>query len=224
MRDYRGTENEDHFPYGRPSGSAWIAAAAVAFAFFVLGGFIKTYRQLEAVREESRREIRELRQVVDGLRSSGMDSPRPAASRLPRLPQAIRQTASRPVEPLPIRRAPLPDELQSAVAPSRPHLPPGLDEERPGITYEFGRKSSPDPREALRREHLQVVSVAGPQKRLIVEGGRDIGLREGSRIELSRGGRWIGDLRVVDAYDTMSACEVLHATLPPQPGDLIRVP
>lgn len=72
-------EEELYTTYGRPSVSAWVAAASVAFAFFLLGGFIKTYRQLESLREESRREIAELRESVRRLQT--VQPPQPTASR-----------------------------------------------------------------------------------------------------------------------------------------------
>ncbi|MCL2000926.1 MAG: hypothetical protein FWG74_05790, partial [Planctomycetes bacterium] len=174
MPDYRRTEDEEHFSYGRPTGSAWIAAVAVAFAVFILGGFIKTYRQLEIVKEESRREIRELRQILDSFRAYDMNPSQPAGARMPRLPQTLRQTYPRGAEPSSVRRTTLSDAIQTTTPSSRTLLPE-IELERQGITYEFGRKSNPEPRgETVRREQIQVVSVAGPQRRLLVEGGRDI--------------------------------------------------
>ncbi len=222
MREYRETDEEGHFPYGRPSGAAWVAAAAVAFAFFVLGGFIKTYRQLETLRDESRREIRELRKGMESLRAAGAEASR-AAARVPRLPQAVRQPYPTPAGPEAERSPSRSESGRAGVANSLPPLIPELEGERRGLTYEFGRKSKADPGGG-RRDQLQVISVASPQKRLRVEGGRDVGLAEGARLELSRGGRWIGDLRALEVYDTMTACEVVHATHPPQPGDTVRIP
>ena len=49
----RDDDYDYDFPYAKPPVSAWIAVASVALAVFVLGGFIKTYRQLESLREES---------------------------------------------------------------------------------------------------------------------------------------------------------------------------
>lgn len=70
----------------------------------------------------------------------------------------------------------------------------------------------------------QVVSVSTAHKRIMVEGGRDLSLGEGERLELVRDGRWIADLRVVDVFDYQSSCEVLHATIAPIPGDTVRRP
>ncbi|MCC8167665.1 MAG: hypothetical protein LIQ31_16380, partial [Planctomycetes bacterium] len=92
MRRYSDPDtDEDHFTYGRPSLPSWIAAAAVAFAFFLLGGFIKTYQQLEALKEESRREISELRESMRRLQAQGQTAVRPTAPRLTPLPPADRR-------------------------------------------------------------------------------------------------------------------------------------
>ncbi len=78
------------------------------------------------------------------------------------------------------------------------------------------------PREDLSR--IKVIAVNTGMKKIMVEGGRDRGIAEGKRLELSRSGRWIGDLRVVAVFDNISACEVLHCTMTPEPGDLVRLP
>lgn len=223
MRDDSRFEVEEHLPYGRPSVSAWIAAVAVAFAVFVLGGFIKTYRQLETLRDESRREIRELRQSIDGVRVAAQAAPHAAQTgRLPslpplppasRLPQSSSRAAALPSARQQQDKTPLREAAQ--------RLFPEMEDTGRGVTYEFGRKSDPGKN---RLPQCQVISVAGPQRRVIIEGGRNSGLSEGLRLELSRGGRWIGDLRIIEVYDSMAACEVLHATLPPQPGDAVRLP
>ncbi len=70
----------------------------------------------------------------------------------------------------------------------------------------------------------QVVSVSAANRRIMIEGGRDVDLVEGARLELCRDGRWIADLRVQDVFGNQSLCEVLHATVTPQPGDTIRMP
>ncbi len=219
----RNREPADNFAYGRPSTSAWIAAAAVAFAVFILGGFIKTYHQLETLKEESRREIRDLKAVVESLRDN---PPNPAAT-----PGnlAMARPIQRPSMALPPASRASREAQGAFPQPERPSLPE-IDEERPRLSYSVGRSSR---REggygkplAEQQDHgpFQVVSVNNTQKRLMVEGGKNIGLGEGSRLGLSRQGKWIGDLRVLEAFDTMSVCEFVHATLPPEPGDVVRMP
>lgn len=289
-------QDDDLFmSYGRPSVSAWIAAAAVAFAFFLLGGFIKTYRQLEGLREESRREISELRDSMRRLQNNSSSGggatgrigarvaamppasrrerpqapaqqsapPQPSAPQLPveQAPESVVPPAERPVrqaEAQPIRqpeqRAAVPDfseTLQptpsssmttvavSAREPARAPVvaaqpDPDLLEEAMRYEYEenlpkrpryqVGRKGDGDTGQLLTAtgDQCQVVSVSAVQKRLIVEGGRNLRLGAGERLELCRDGRWIADLRVLDVFDYQSSCEVLHATLAPEPGDTVR--
>lgn len=211
------TEQDDYRPqptYSRPGPSAWIAAASVALAVFVLGGFIKTYQRLEALREESRKEIQDLRAKLDEARR-----PAPAGTPAP---------AAAPVR-LPPAAAPASEQL-----PAAPEYDLGSNEldqnEEP--RFQLGRSSRreggfgrvlDDP---FANRTLQVVAVSADngQRRVMVEGGRDMGWSAGTRLELSRRGKWLGDLRVLDVYDTMSACEVLHATQQPEPGDVIRRP
>ncbi len=219
MREYREREDEELYAYGRPSVSAWVAALAVAFSFFVLGGFIKTYMQLESLREESRREIRDLKSAIDSLQLSAQ-------------PVAVRQPQKRVslLPPAPRSSSRLSDPVPASPPPAREFLAE-IDEENPRLTYSIGRSSRreeggygalrPHEEEAA---SCQVVAVNSAQKVLMVEGGRNRGLEPGSRLELSRRGRWIGDLRVTNVFETMSSCEVLHATVNPEPGDVVRTP
>ncbi len=259
-----------HFTYGRPSAPAWIAAAAVAFAFFLLGGFIKTYRQLDALRAESRQEIADLREAVRRLQAQSTSTVpvRPSAplSQLEPLPSApLRQQrparparldqnrdlrqAGRPEARFPSAEAPFPRQrnnpapLRSAIAPPPAsaaelvlrNLPAGIGFASEGETAgEDVRQMSPPARNgkpaaadlppAPGGGGYQVVSISNAQKRVMVEGGRDLGLGEGTRLELTRDGRWIADLRVVDVFANQSSCEVLQASLNPEPGDTIRRP
>ncbi|MDR3078405.1 MAG: hypothetical protein LBV15_06550 [Planctomycetota bacterium] len=218
MRHSREMEEEgEFFPFGRPPASAWIAAGAVAFALFVLGGFIRTNRQLENLREESQREIRDLRAQMESLRGQGV-------------PDAARRQLSRRVVPLPIasERKDEPGEGRPPAArpppdPGRPTPPETAaapaESPRSRPSYEFGRRSA---EAAPNATPLQVLSVS--QKRLMIDGGRNANLSGGARLELSRNGRWIGDLRITDVYDSMAVCEILHSTLPPRPGDTARLP
>lgn len=236
--------------YGRPSTSAWIAAAAVAFAFFILGGFIRTYRQLDVQREESRAEIAALRETIMRLREERMtvsQTIRRDEYRQPRLqplPPARRDVYNQydQYSPIPnsMRPPPLPSypEAMASPAPVRPNpaVTPPLPAsfwQGPESSYSdaFVRQTGEDPRyrAAPRDERLlnpgggplQVISVANDRKRVMVEGGRDIGLTEGTRLELRRGDHWAGDLRVVEVFDNQSACDVLNAAVAPQPGDTV---
>lgn len=268
IRDSRQPERDEELyaTYGRPSVSAWVAAAAVAFAFFLLGGFIKTYRQLEGLREESRREIAELRESVRRLQTHPVTqaaSPRTSV-RITPLPQAVRRERSVEVRSVPPAPAPVAPPIQTAVPAYSPQLQlqptpsssmasvalpsreptrqpargetSGLLEEAmlyerqqnqpKAPRYQVGRRGDGDTGQLLSPSGgvCQVVSVSNAQKRIMVEGGRDLRLGEGERLELVRDGRWIADLRVVDVFDNQSSCEVLHATLAPEPGDTIRRP
>ncbi len=210
--------------YGRPSVSSWVAAAAVAFAFFVLGGFIKTYDQLEDLRAESRQEINDLRDSVRVLQSqlaSGGREARPMAQgyRVQPLPPARRDRLAQrdEWEPAPLQRR-SPDPGLIADFDSYEEQP------APKPRVQFGRVSNEESRQLLgvSGTPCQVVSVSSANKRIMIEGGRDVSLVEGARLELCRDGRWIGDLRVVDVFANQSSCEVLHSTLAPEPGDTVR--
>ncbi|MCD8138839.1 MAG: hypothetical protein LUE17_03510 [Planctomycetaceae bacterium] len=235
-------EEELYTTYGRPSVSAWVAAAAVAFAFFLLGGFIKTYRQLESLREESRREIAELRESVRRLQT--VQPPPPAVSRsqprfTPLAQAAGRRETDNPgfsqsLQPTPSSSMMSAASAASSLRPAGRETPRLLEEamlseygdgqERP--RYQVGRRGSGDNGQLLSATGgpAQVVSVSTAHKRIMVEGGRDLSLGEGERLELVRDGRWIADLRVVDVFDYQSSCEVLHATIAPIPGDTVRRP
>lgn len=246
MREYRRDESGDPFPYERPHLSAWIAAVAVAFSFFLLGGFIKTYRQLDALREESRKEIQELRDMIKKLQpQAGAAASRQSTPWMTHLPQPSMSQPSMPQPAGAPRQTPRIEESAAAVErrpealrpPETPRLPAADSEAGDTkLTYEWGWKSksaSPDAASGGLKAGVrpggagslsQVISVASAQKKLMVEGGRNIGLEDGGRLELARGGRWIGDLRVLEVYDNMASCEVLHSILPPQPGDSVRIP
>lgn len=211
-----------HFPYGRPSVSAWVAAASVAFAVFLLGGFIKTYKQLEQLQEESRNEIAELRDSIRRLQVQQAVNQSPSRSRLPSLASAAS------AQPQPDPRAQYrPERPSTAIDPAPIALPTYEEPEQRGIRYQWGRTSGAQPSRTLATASggpSQVVSVSGANKRVMIEGGRDVGLAEGARLELCRDSRWIADLRVQDVFGNQSSCEVLHATQPPQPGDTVRMP
>ncbi len=263
MRRYSDPDtDEDHFTYGRPSLPSWIAAAAVAFAFFLLGGFIKTYQQLEALKEESRREISELRESMRRLQAQGQTAVRQPVPRLTPLPPAERRDVRQyydytrqSYQEQPVTRPPLPTPspppalagatgqrggaLSSgpvgAGTTARPRdfgaVVPDLlgatDDDRDRPRYQIGRRSPDDGSgilTTLSGGSCQVVSVSTTHNRIMVEGGRDVGLTEGARLELVRNGRWIADLRILDVFDNQTACEVLHATQQPQPGDIVRRP
>ncbi|MDR2392257.1 MAG: hypothetical protein LBE84_11340 [Planctomycetota bacterium] len=215
MRDGRESDSEEYFAYGRPSPSAWIAAGAVAFALFTLGGFIKTYRQLETLREESRREIREFRAALDALR--GQESPSRTASPAKRMP--LPPAARRDRGPIPPGKS-----QENAFAPIIPSPERAdvsvLESGREYFGGEFVRKAAPVAAAEPRR--FSVTSAS--RKRVMVEGGREDGFMNGSRLEISRGGRWIADVRIIELFDSMAACEILHVAQPPRPGDVARLP
>ena len=212
MRDGREADNAEYFAYGRPSSSAWIAAGAVAFALFALGGFVKTYRQLETLREESRREIRELRAALDALR--GQTPSARTAVPAKRLPPATRTDSG------PIRPTKSPESAFAPIFPSPEDTGVSVPETRLGsLGIEFGRKAAP----ATAEMRLFPV-ISASRKRVMVEGGREDGLANGSRLEVSRAGRWIADARIIEVYDSLAACEILHAARPPRPGDAARLP
>ena len=233
-RERDGDVDEDRdavpsFPYGRPSVSAWVAAAAVALAVFLLGGFIKTYRQLEQLQEDSRQEISELRDSIRRLQAQQAAAPAQARNRLPSLGTAARMerdqaaAASQQAPRTQLRSEHAGNASESTIA----ALPSFDDPEPRGIRYQWGRTSGAQASRTLATASggpSQVVSVSGANKRIMIEGGRDVNLVEGARLELCRDGRWIADLRVQDVFGNQSSCEVLHATQPPQPGDTVRMP
>lgn len=220
IRDYRDHDSDlDDFPYRRPAVASWIAAVAVAFAFFALGGFIKTYRQLESLREESRREIDELRQNIKRLQTSQTTQPvsraprrnletLPDVANLPRtrtMPERARRSTLRP-ESAPVDLSRFTAAQDEANARSR-------------LNMEIGNKSNADP---LAARQLQVISVSAPNRMVMVEGGRDVGRSERARLALYRAGTWIADLRVTEVFDNMASCEIVHSNTPPEPGDSVR--
>ncbi len=266
-REAEEDPEDRHFTYGRPSAPAWIAAAAVAFAFFLLGGFIKTYRQLDALRDESRQEIAELREAVRRLQAQSTSTApvRPSAplSQLETLPsppfrndrparsarversrdtrQAYRPDprfpSTEPLNPIPANRAlpgvrpansPPPASAGDLALQNLPagigFAPDGEDLRRMSPPARNGNAPTDDLAHSPAGGGYRVVSISNAQKRVMVEGGRDLGLGEGARLELIRDGRWIADLRVVDVFANQSSCEVLQASLNPEPGDTIRRP
>lgn len=227
--------------YVRPSTSAWVATASVIFAIFILGGFIKTYRQLEEVQEASRQEIDELRDELRRLQSQFAAGERQTRQqvqgyRVQPLPPARRdRRASQDYWEPPVERTNPPPTQQRG--PLRPEGAPRarvFDELSDFSEYEepeqrkprvqFGRRSAEESRQLLSISGTpcQVISVSSSTRRLMIEAGRDMGLVEGGRLELARDGRYIGELRILDVYDTQSSCEVLHSTEDPRPGDTVR--
>jgi hypothetical protein len=114
---------------------------------------------------------------------------------------------------------------REAAVPAAPQ--PYAEPDDRGVSYQWGRMSGAPATRWLTTAsgaQSQAVSVSAENKRIMIEGGRDVGIVAGSRLELCRDGRWIADLRVQDVFGNQSLCEVLHATLPPQPGDTVRMP
>lgn len=218
--------SSDYLTYGRPSTASWVAAAAVAIAVFVLGGFIKTSRQMEALvneRNELRREKAELERELNALRHA----PPPATSRQPPPARTRRSQDQNPG-----RQASRAEDNRAGVRSGIPEI----DEPAKRVTYSIGRTtkssglagaeaelSASGADGAIRSSVRRQIIIAG-KKVLMIEGGLDIGFREDMRLELRRDGKWIGELRVVEAYATMSACEILHAAHPPEPGDVVLRP
>lgn len=243
MRERECDDLLDDFPaYRRPTASAWIAAVAVAFAVFVLGGFVKTYRQLEALKVESKREIQELRDSLETLRKNAAGLPvaarpsrtetRPAGprreARMERhaAPPAAVRAETPPQAPPSAAALPSLDDslLADDSASSRPRAPvitasgglsslmardTGIAAAKPGSP---GGEAEPN--------RIRVIAVNNSQKKIMVEGGRDLGFAEGARLSIYRSGNYIGETRVVEVFDNISACEVLHTTRIPEPGDL----
>lgn len=231
MREYREPENNDLMTYGKPPVSAWIAVAAVAFSFIVLGGFIHTYRQLEQLRKESRREIEKLRQTTGRLQSQ-LDSARIGHRQAGN--GAAPAQAGQWREPGP--------EHGFGAAPERPDglslgSGNGWDSEadtpigdRSGpesgrVKARFGRSSADEGLAPLwDNDPCRVVSVDMEQKRLIIDGGRDRMLREGMGVELSRGQSYIAEARILAVHANQSVCEIGVARADPAPEDLVRIP
>lgn len=222
--------------YGRPTTAAWVAAVSVAFAVFILGGFIKTYRQLESIKTEAKRDIQELRDALDALRNNPSASDSAARAR-----QQPRVAEQRPLEPPEANPASVPaasgtEERFAAGAWNAEAEDGGGRRREPLFTTASGMSSfipadkrkpsgaAPAAAKPSEAGRIKVIAVNSGQKKIMVEGGRDLGIAEGGRLEMSRSGRWIGDLRVVAVFDNISACEVLHCTTPPEPGDLVRLP
>lgn len=236
MREYREPENRDVMSYGKPSVSAWIAVAAVAFSFIVLGGFVHTYRQLEQLRNESRREIDKLRQTTGRLQSqldSARLSQRRAGNGAAPAPSAMRRREREPEDaydgayPMPERldgpgRSPgngWNSDIGVLLAGERTEPEPGR------VKARFGRRSADEGLEPMwEGDPCRVVSVDMEQKRLIIDGGRDRMLREGMGVELSRGQSYIAEARILAVHANQSVCEIGVARSDPAPDDLVRIP
>ena len=237
MRDYERDEALGYRRgYGNPSAAAWVAAVSVAFAVFVLGGFIRTYRQLESVRAETKHDIQELRKALDALQNN--PAAPDAQARARRTPQVAEPRPAEPASPI------VDPALSEAEGRSLPVPGSGLwNEEAAGrreplftpssglssfIPAERRKPAEAAPAATPAKQpdagRIRVIAVNNGQKKIMVEGGRDLGIAEGGRLEMSRSGRWIGDLRVVAVFDNISACEILHSTTSPEPGDLVRMP
>ena len=235
MRDYRDYDHDHFFTYGRPSVSSWIAAAAVAFAVFVLGGFIKTYRQLEkahqqlektdkqliTLREESRREIRQLRTMLENLGTSNstMDGyvGRSGSSRMRNEPGLGARHQEEGYRQTPASRS------TAANSNSSLRYLAGLEDTRPGLTFELGRRSDLSGQPQSHLMPLRVHTRSNDSRQIMIDGGTEAGIEKNAGLEVFRDGRWVAELRVLEAFDTHSVCEITHAVSPPQQGDLIRV-
>lgn len=217
--------------YGKPSRAAIIAGAAVALAVFMFGAFIKTYKQLESVRYESKSETAVLKQEIEDLRQCIARGD----TQLP--PTSASLAAARRDTTIPPRAVAVQEQAEirfSPVASFADDQPQENQSRTPTISAASGMsaflaasksKDTETPaRQQSEENRIRVIAVNSGQKKLMAEAGRDKGIAEGGRLELSRSGRWIGDLRVVAVFDNISACEVLHYTMLPEPGDIVRVP
>ncbi len=201
--------------YGKPSRAALIAGVAVALAVFMFGAFIKTYKQLDLVRNEAKSETAVLKQEIEDLRQcitrGDTQLPPPATARRDNV--------------IPPRALPLQEQAEAPLPENQSRTP--TISAASGLSAFLSSKSKdaePVSRQQVEENRIRVIAVNSGQKELMVEAGRDKGIAEGGRLELSRSGRWIGDLRVVAVFDNISACEVLHCTILPEPGDVVRVP
>jgi hypothetical protein len=217
--------------YGKPSRAAIIAGVAVAIAVFMFGAFIKTYKQLESARHESKTETAVLKQEIESLKQNIAkgDAQHPPASAP--LAASRRETAIPPrvTSEQELTNAPFPPVTAfTDEQPRENQVKTPMISAASGLSAFLSASKSRDAESPAKQQseenRIRVIAVNSGQKKLMVEAGRDRGIAEGGRLELSRSGRWIGDLRVVAVFDNISACEVLHYTMLPEPGDVVRVP
>ncbi|MDR1612317.1 MAG: hypothetical protein LBT97_05975 [Planctomycetota bacterium] len=231
--DHREDDGERSSPYGSPTTAAWIAFIAVAVMLFVVGGYIKSYREFDAYKAKSRIQILKLNQELKDLRTATRERTHerpPAAARseephpeITDLTPSIRRNnhaLSSPPTPPPAVNAPS----------GADDIPEGRQQSsRPGITAESGLSilfagGRKEIAAADQQARIEIKAMDKDLKRVIVTGGRNRGFSEGRRLELSRNGRWIGDIRVVAISDVLSMCEILHYIARPEPGDAVRSP
>lgn len=227
LEDNESEEREERFLPRRPTGSALIALIAVAVAIFVLGGFIRTYRQLGALREDYKRKTAELETLKRQQNRSGAFIPRrQSAMNLPPLPPANRRVrpARLPTVETPSGETGAWSEVKSSLQAGDPL--PGFDlEEQPVSrrpTVRFGRRSGEGEGDGASGGKLRVIAASDEKKLVLVEGGRDHGMKRGEAMELSRDGTYFAEVRVAKVYDNQSLCEVTLGKFAPQPDDMVR--
>lgn len=234
MRERDQQEFEEYFPYRRLSQSALVAVVSAIFAIFVLGGLVKTYLQLDATRTELAQMRRENEALKDAVRRTRARS-RPAYASAPEYYERVRPLPSAPrdfEQSLPGLRGPL-REIDAGRSPQRSALavrrPPPYVEPPTRILPEdaavslpvYGpasRNSGEGPAEGGRK----IVAVDYARKQLVVDGGRNVGVREGELLAVYRGRELLADLRVTEVYESMARCEFRHYAVEPVPGDLVR--
>lgn len=225
MPERETKEFEEYFPYRKPSPSAWVAAVSVAFAFFALGGFFRTYLALEATREElahARQENETLKNEARRLRSLPVhafpSAPPAAYGRTRALPPAARIDGRSPTESRAYDR-------RDGAAPYRSGPPPAAWDEGAVTAPPAVSVAPPSARtdNRLVRGECRVVAVDYAGKRLHIDGGRDSGVRAGEILETHRSGERQAELRVVQVFDAMSVCEFVALKAGPVPGDRVRM-
>ena len=240
MQENEEPEKEAYFTYGRPSMSAWIAGVAVACSFFLLGGFIKTFFQLE----DSRRSIALLKERVHKLETqleapkSGQQQRRPR-SRRDRSPPLAVNPGLRPPAPA-YDAGPRVDWRDDEPADPEPRAGalatlPEFPESRPGkISVSFGNTSGDGSAlSPLIRGECKVVAVDRRTDReyVTIDCGYDdfesLGKdRNNRRLELSRDGAYIAEVNVLEVFAKQAVCEVVFKKNDqgPLPDDTVRVP
>lgn len=249
MREQDERHFDDSFPYRRPSLAAYVAVATAMFAFIVLGGFIKTYRQLDMTRSELAQTRRENEALKDALRRSKSQrrnaySVRPDQSYqyepLRPLPSAVREPELSPPDPRSrardagtARSALRPDPgfhydepsglaARRAPPPVQERPPPLFSEDAPVSTPVYGRAPHTvgGPLRPAETDR-RIVAVDYVRKQLVVDGGRDVGATEGELLAAYRGREHLADLRITEVYDSMARCEFQQFGAEPVPGDLV---
>ena len=218
--------------YRKPSASAWAAAISAAAAIFVLGGFIKIQQVTEKNNQEIRRELVEMRKNMDDFREK-LDNLRDAnilsmsmlsgqqRKELPypdKISEKIEKKSGnlekKPEQSLFSQTGNEKIQINNQIFPENYAVPAAGAVFYPDYKQQFQTST------IIRPDHV-ITAVTPDQTRVMIKGGRDMGLIEGQKLNFSRSGRWLGELQAVTISDNVAICDVLKSSESPRIDDIV---